>query len=325
MFIQLFSQLLVATAMFQFFPADAGELELYATQPELVEQRFDLLETYEHFSQRLPAATNRDQAPVKVDLTSMGVVTSAQSAIVMDRTSGEVLFEKNIDEARSIGSITKLMTAHVFMQTNPDLNATATLQSEDVRLGASMKLPVGETVTVRNLLEASLIGSDNTSTAALARLSGMPLSDFIARMNESAAMMGMQQTTFADTTGLSSNNRSVVTDLSVMLDEILKDQTIREITQMPTASITGSSGRTYVITSTDELLNTFVNEPPYEIVGAKTGYLPEAGYCLGTIFDHEDGGELIVVVLGSESKSGRFQDVKSLAVWAYDVHDWSQL
>lgn len=325
MFIKLISQLLVATALFQFFPADAGELELYATQPESVERHFDLLETYEHLSQRLPAAADRNRAPVKVDVTSMGVVTTAQSAIVVDRTSGEVLFEKNIHDPRSIGSITKLMTAYVFMQTNPDLDAEATLLSEDVRLGASMKLPVGETVTVRNLLEASLIGSDNTSTAALARLSGMPLSDFIARMNESAALMGMQQTTFADTTGLSSNNRSVVTDLVTMLDEILKDETIRDITQIPEIVITGASGRQYYIDSTDELLETFVNEPPYEIVGAKTGFLPEAGYCLGTIFDHENAGELIVVVLGSESKSGRFQDVKSLAVWAYDVHEWSQL
>lgn len=325
MIIKVISQLMVATAMFQLFPADAGELEMYATQPDQVVQHFDLFETYTHLSERLPTAHNRERAPVKVEPTSMGVVTTAQSAIVMDRTSGEVLFEKNIGDARSIGSITKLMTAHVFMQTNPDLSAQATLTSEDLRLGASIKLPIGETVTVGDLLAASLVGSDNSSTAALARLSGMSLGDFIARMNESAAQMGMQQTTFADVTGLSSGNRSVVTDLALMLDEILKDETIRDITQLPTVTITGTSGRQYTISSTDELLTTFVNEPPYEIVGAKTGFLPEAGYCLGTIFDHDSGGELIVVVLGSESKSGRFQDVKSLAVWAYDVFEWSQI
>jgi D-alanyl-D-alanine carboxypeptidase len=69
----------------------------------------------------------------------------------------------------------------------------------------------------------------------------------------------------------------------------------------------------------------FVNQAPYEILGGKTGFLPEAGYCLGSIFSHDGAGEVIVVVLGSETKEGRFQDVKSLAVWAYQTFDWSSL
>ena len=149
--------------------------------------------------------------------------------------------------------------------------------------------------------------------------------DFVARMNEEAADMGMQDTTFDDTTGLSSKNRSVVMDIALMLDTILENEIIQEITQQSSVAVTGASGRTYTIKSTDELLATFVNQSPYAIVGAKTGFLPEAGYGLGTIFSHEDAGEVIVVVLGSESKDGRFQDVKSLAVWAYETFDWPGL
>lgn len=325
MILKLFTQLVLAGTFLQFFPADAGELEMRATLPEAPSRAFDLFEAYEVLSHRLPEAPNRDLAPVKLVSTSMGVVTSAQSAIVVDRASHKVLFEKNVAEPRAIGSITKLMTAFVFLQTNPELDAPATLISEDLRYGATIHLSLGDTVTVGDLLMASLVGSDNTSTAALARLSGMSLGDFIARMNETAAEFGMQRTTFDDTTGLSSKNVSVVTDLVIMFDKILENETIAQITELSSVSITGASGRTYVINSTDELLGTFVDQAPYDIIGGKTGFLPEAGYCLGTIFSHENGGEIIVVVLGSETKQGRFQDVKSLAVWAYKTFGWQNL
>ncbi|PJE76732.1 hypothetical protein COV05_03135 [Candidatus Uhrbacteria bacterium CG10_big_fil_rev_8_21_14_0_10_48_16] len=325
MIIKLFTHLVLASTLLQFFPADAGELEARALLPEASSRPFDLFEAYEVITHRLPEAPNRQIAPVKLVSTSMGVVTSAQSAIVVDRNSHEVLFEKNISEPRSIGSITKLMTAYVFLQTGPDLDAPSTLMSEDIRYGAAFHLSIGETVSIRDLLKASLVGSDNSSTAALARLSGMPLGDFVARMNEVSAEFGMKATTFDDTTGLSSKNISVVTDLAIMFDKILENDTIREITELSSVTITGSSGRTYVIESTDELLGSFVDQAPYNILGGKTGFLPEAGYCLGTIFSHEGAGDIIVVVLGSETKQGRFQDVKALAVWAYKTFGWQTL
>jgi len=315
----------LASTLLQFFPADAGDLEKRAILPQAPEQAFDIFEAYQVISHRLPEAPNRPTGPVKLVPTSMGVVTSAQSAIVVDRASHEVLFEKNVSEPRSIGSITKLMTAYVFLQTEPDLEAPVTLTSEDIRYGATLHLSIGETVRVRDLLQASLVGSDNSSTAALARLSGMSLGDFVARMNEVAAEFGMMATTFDDTTGLSSKNVSIVSDLAIMFDHILENETIREITELSSVTIVGSSGRSYVIPTTDELLVSFVNQAPYGILGGKTGFLPEAGYCLGTIFSHEQAGDIIVVVLGSETKQGRFQDVKSLAVWAYQTFQWTSL
>ncbi len=322
---KLFTQLILASTVLQFFPADAGELQTRAVLPEAPSRAFDLFEAYDVISHRLPQAPDRSLAPVKLVSASMGVVTSAQSAIVVDRASKEVLFEKNVNAPRAIGSITKLMTAYVFLQGNPDLNAPATLTSEDIRYGAQFHLAIGETVTVRDLLQASLVGSDNSSTAALARLSGMTHGDFVASMNEAAAEFGMQGTTFDDTTGLSSKNVSVVSDLAIMFDKILSDETIAQITQQSRVTMTGSSGRTYMIESTDELLGTFVDQSPYDILGGKTGYLPEAGYGLGTMFSHEQGGEIIVIVLGAETKEGRFQDVKSLAVWAYKTFGWDTL
>ncbi len=249
-------------------------------------------------------------------------VLAALVALVIDQTNSEVLFEKNGDTPRSIGSISKLMAADVFLQGKPDLTAPAMIQSEDVRLGGVQHLVVGDQVTVRDLLVAALVGSDNTAVYALVRLSGLSLGDFVARMNETAAEMGLRATTFIDPAGLSPDNRSIAPDLATMVDEVLKQEEIRSITAMAEATITGASGRTYTVESTNELLKGFMNEAPYKILGGKTGYLPEAGYCFGAVFSESAGRELIVVVLGSESKQGRFQDAKALAAWAYKVFDW---
>ncbi|PJA46306.1 hypothetical protein CO174_00370 [Candidatus Uhrbacteria bacterium CG_4_9_14_3_um_filter_50_9] len=324
MIIKLFSQLMVAGMMLQFFPADAGQVEQLATLPDAPDRSFDLLEAYEFMSQ-LPQSSDVVTVPEKLDPNSLGVMTTAQSAVVMDRKSGEILFEKNVTEPRAIGSITKLMTAYVFLQGNPDLNALAAIESVDYRAGGRLNFSIGDTVTVGDLLMASLVSSDNSATTSLVRLSGMSQGDFVARMNEVAASIGMEHTTFADETGLSTKNQSVVTDLAIMLDHFLKNDTLRAFTQVASTTVVGASGRSYLLESTDELLTTFVNQDPYKIELAKTGYLPEAGYCLSTVFSYNDDQEIIVVVLGSDSKIGRFQDVKSLAVWAYDTFSWTNV
>lgn len=316
---------ILSLGLLQAFPADAGVVERRAALPVASDRFVTSTGVYEAqalLARPLPQAATIGPGPVKVDRTSIGVETSAVAAIVMDRATGKVLFEKNGDTPRSIGSISKLMAAAVFLQGKPDLTAPASIQAADVRLGGVQHLAVGDEVTVRDLLLAALVGSDNTAVYALVRLSGLSLGDFVARMNETAAEMGLQATTFIDPAGLSPDNRSIAPDLAILVDEVLKQEDIRSITAMPKASITGASGRTYTVESTNELLGSFMNEAPYKILGGKTGYLPEAGYCFGAVFSEQDKRELIVVVLGSESKQGRFQDAKALAAWAYKVFDW---
>jgi len=320
---KLMTQLVLAASLLQIYPYDAGAVEQNLAFPEAeYRSAVDMYEIVTLLNKPLPISADAVRQPVKVEPTSIGVVTSAVSAIVVDRETSTVLFKKNSDVPRSIGSITKLMTALVFLETDPDLSAPAAIESGDLRYGGRQHLRVADDVTERDLLLASLVGSDNSATAALVRLSGMTRGDFIARMNERGAQMGMQNTTFVDSTGLDSDNRSVVTDVVKLLDVALENEIIREATQRDSVTIVGDSGNAYLVESTDELLGTFVNRPPYKIVGGKTGFLPEAGYCLGTIFSEDGGREIIVVVLGSQSKEGRFHDVKALAAWAYKVYDW---
>lgn len=324
MIVRLLAQIVLATSLLQMFPHDTALIEMAATLPESGQrvQTAAMFEAMELLGRPLPASADSAREPVKIDPGSIGVVTSAVSAAVVDRATGKILYEKNASEPRSIGSLVKLMTALVFLEGNPNLDALASIQPEDLRYGGVQHIQVADEVAIRDLLHASLIGSDNSATAALVRLSGLSLGDFIARMNEKAASLGLQNTTFVDSTGLSSENRSVVHDIVKLIDHTMANPTIRTATELPTAVFTGSSGRTYYIQSTNELLGSFINQDPYKIVGGKTGFLPEAGYCFGALISENDVHEIIVVVLGSYTKQGRFQDAKSLAAWTFKVFDW---
>ncbi|MBI4713911.1 D-alanyl-D-alanine carboxypeptidase [Candidatus Uhrbacteria bacterium] len=320
MIFKLFTQVILASTLLQMFPVDARDLEKIATLPDSSER---VVGTYSIFDlSTVETDSVRKNAPVKKDGSRLGIITTAVSALVMDRNSGAILFEKNRQTPRAIGSITKLMTAYVFLKTNPDLDAPASLIQEDIRLGGIQHIPLLEVVTIRDLFYASLVSSDNSATSALVRLSGMSEGDFVAKMNETAASIGMQQTQFVDPTGLSSKNTSIVTDLARLLDEAAKIETIKDATQKSTHIVNSVSGKTFTFTSTDDLLQSFMNQPPYKIIAAKTGFLPEAGYCLATLFSRNGTDEILVIVLGSDSDSGRFQDVKSLAAWAYDAYEW---
>ena len=251
MILRLLSQLILATTLLQVYPTDAGMVERYATLPSAEVRQIGAEQIFSLMNRTLPVALIADRSPKKIEPNSIGVVTSARSAIVVDRSTGAVLYEKNSTEPRSIGSITKLMTAFVFLKGNPNLDVAAALEGEDVRTGGMQHISVGDMVTVRNLLQSSLVGSDNSATAALVRLSGMSQGDFVARMNEVAAEIGMTSTTFLDPTGLSSDNRSVAPDVVRLIDETLKVDAIREATQLQVTTFTGTSGRVYSIASTD--------------------------------------------------------------------------
>src|SRR5690349_12228295 len=134
MILQLLSRIIFSTAFLQMFPYDAGVVEHRALAPDAAERPVPPLAQVFSSLDRMRSLGDSSHAPVKIQPTSVGAVTSAVSAIVIDRATGTVLYEKNAQEPRSIGSITKLMTVYVFLQGHPDLNAPASLEQEDVEL-----------------------------------------------------------------------------------------------------------------------------------------------------------------------------------------------
>ena len=316
-------QIVLAISLVEMVPIDGTELERQAGLPRAADRVPSIERTVElAFNTNTLSSSEALSPPVKVDQDSFGIVTTAVSALVYDSVSGTVLYEKNPSEVRSIGSITKLMTAYVVNQSGIDFNSEATVTEADVRYGGINYLALNDPVTVGEILKTSLVGSDNSATIALVRLTGWNQELFVAKMNEAAAELGMSSTMFTDPTGLSSYNRSTAEDIVKLLQATLAIDSIKQATTESEAIFSSASGREYTIPNTNELLVSYLNAEPYNIEGGKTGYLPEAGYCLAMEVQELGGHDIFVIALGSQTKGARFQEVKGLAQWAYDTYDW---
>jgi D-alanyl-D-alanine endopeptidase (penicillin-binding protein 7) len=308
------AQIIFAGTLLQFFPADLSALQ----QPLSSTADYSL----STLAATLPTAAMRENYPVKVDVNSYGIVTSAKSAMVMDAKSGMVLLAKNPDQVRSIGSVTKLMTAIVFLEAQPDLTQSVTLDAErDLVTGGRIYLAFNDPLTLEEVFAAAMVGSDNTAANSLVRFSGLSTEEFIARMNAKAQELGMAESTFADPTGINTYNLSTARDLVKLLAFASTFEPIKKYSTLAKLSVTHQSGREVLIDNTDGLLGGYLDQAPYDIIAGKTGYLPQAGYLLTTAVAKDDH-EIYVLVMGANSKEERELEVKGLANWAFSTFRW---
>jgi len=256
---------------------------------------------------------------------SLGPKLTAESAIVVDLDEGKVLFTKNPDRVLPIASITKLMTSLVFLENNNrKWDEKILVQPEDMVINlknagivepAGLDIHSGQSLTLKDIFYATLIRSANDATKILSRL--IDLSEdksFVDLMNEKALLLGMNNTHFADATGLNDQNRSTVEDLVKLVLAAMKKDEIRQVLKIKyyDISIYAADGQKFYqrIWNTDKLLESFIN-----LKGAKTGYLEESGYCFASLSNYQDR-QLVVVILNATSDKDRFQEVKSLVWWA---------
>lgn len=261
-------------------------------------------------------------APVRVESDSFDVVTSAPSFAVMDVASGAILHERDAIRPRSIGSITKLMTALIFLDSNPDWSAPITFTAADRQIETSARIRTGETVSLADAFAATLIASDNDAAMVLARSTGMSLEEFVRAMNARASALGMLHTTFVEPTGLHEGNQSTARDIIILLRAALAREDIARSTKQRGAVITvqTSTGgiRNERIYTTNQLIG-----GPYQVLGGKTGYIPASGYCLVMKSTTESGHALFVAVLGSVTLADRFTDMKSIIQWVDNNYVWN--
>src|SRR5207248_3180170 len=142
---------------------------------------------------------------------------SAAAAIIYDPETNQVLWEENSQDQRSIASITKVMTATVFLEDNPDLSQEVTIARSDVFAASTTHLILNDKVTTDDLLHLLLIASDNAAARALARVSPQGSAAFVQRMNEKALELGLQSTHYADPSGLLSDNVSSAFDMARLI------------------------------------------------------------------------------------------------------------
>jgi len=236
----------------------------------------------------------------------------AEAAIIYDPKTGQVLWEQNSLDQRSIASITKIMTATVVLEDpNVDLTTPIVVDRSDVRAASTTYLRAGYRVTRDDLLHLLLIGSDNAAARALARTSPYGSEGFVRRMNEKAEDLGLQTTSYADPSGLLNANVSSAYDMARLISYVSGNDRIASIMRTPYYTV-HAGPRTITVSSTNQL----VRVGDVNVQAGKTGFIRSAGYCLATLLRLPEGGtDVAVVVLGAKSNAGRFWETRHLFNW----------
>jgi D-alanyl-D-alanine endopeptidase (penicillin-binding protein 7) len=236
----------------------------------------------------------------------------AAAAIIYNPETNEVLWEENSQDQRSIASITKVMTATVFLENNPDLFQTVTVARPDVFQASTTHLKANDRVTADDLLHLLLIASDNAAARVLARISPYGTDGFVRRMNEKAQELGLESTNYADPSGLLSENVSSAYDMARLITHASQDERIASVMRMQTYTVYTANRRQIVFHSTNHLLG----RQDVDVRAGKTGFISKAGYCLATLLRLPDTDQKVaVVVLGARSNAGRFMETRNLFSW----------
>ncbi len=255
---------------------------------------------------------------------SLGPKLTSQSALALDVETGEVLFEKNPTVVLPVASITKLMTALVFWENNTralsdkvkveqgDLVIETNIESDLEPAGLVIKPE--DSLSIEDIFYGSLVKSANNAAKILARLIESDTNEaFVDLMNKKAEVLGMTDTHFVEPTGLDSKNCSTASDLAKLIIEAVKNDNIKRALNTKTYDVSilrPGSGKIYQrVYNTNKLLGGFI-----DLIGAKTGYLRESGYCFAGLSDYQ-GYRTAVVVLGAATDQDRFQEVKGLIWW----------
>lgn len=273
----------------------------------------------------LPLAANKEELLPRRNLQpdfNQDLLT-AKSALVMDKTSEAQLFSLKAEEVRPIGSMTKLMTALVFLENQPDWDKVITIEVADGNQGR-LYLSEGDKATVRDLFYTSLVGSSNNATMALARSVGVSLEEFVRKMNDKARRLGLVQTEFTEPTGLDPENKSTAREIALLLKNALAEEAIKEAVLLRSYSFQLKSiNEKRRVVSTDLLLSQETGRGLVKkINGGKTGFVEEAGYCFVMEAEDKDGHQIIVTILGSQTHWTRFSEAKALAEWAFKAYEW---
>lgn len=260
-------------------------------------------------------------APRNLDPESVGVKLTAPMAALVDTKSGEVLFSQGDDRVTPIASITKLMTALVLLDAKPDWSKPVTIEAGDNALEGIQYLRVGDTLPAGEIFKVMLVGSANNCAMALSRSMGMTRAQFVAKMNSKARELGLVHTVFVDPTGYMPENRSASLEVARLAYAALQHPEVREALTTKTLTVRTKAGAERLVPATDELLDSFLNQGDFQIVGGKTGYTEEAGYTL-VLRAKKGDADVIAVVLGSADSDARFQDAKSLLYWGFKTFQW---
>jgi serine-type D-Ala-D-Ala carboxypeptidase (penicillin-binding protein 5/6) len=237
-------------------------------------------------------------------------VESAAAAIVVDGRDGEVMFRRDPDERRAIASATKLMTALLALERTRPREVFTAPAYDALAAESRINLRAGERMAVVDLLEALLLESANDAAVTLAEGISGSREEFVAEMNERAAELGLEDTSYANPIGLDDPaNYSTARDLAALSVRLMRRPRFARIVDMPVAELE-TGARVRVIDNRNRL----VASHPW-VSGIKTGHTLEAGYVLVGSATGRGGAKVISVVLGEPGEEERDADTLALLRW----------
>src|SRR5690625_4292470 len=255
----------------------------------------------------------------------LNLAEDAQSAILLERDTGQILFDKNAHEKLPPASMTKVMTLLLIMEELEKENLTL---DEKVRIseqassmgGSQVFLEAGEEMTVEELIKAIAIASGNDASVALAERIAGSEEAFVKMMNDKVKDLDLKNTHFANSSGLPADNHySTSYDMAVIAKELLKYETITDYTSIYEDYLRKGEENEFWLVNTNKLVKFYPG-----VDGLKTGYTNEAKYCL-TATAMKDDMRVIAVVMGADTIKERNASVSSLLDYAYNHFETQKL
>jgi serine-type D-Ala-D-Ala endopeptidase (penicillin-binding protein 7) len=236
-------------------------------------------------------------------------------ALVADADTHEVLYAKNPSAIVPIASITKVMTVVVTLEAGLNLDEVITITNEDIDYykNTRSRLKPGSEFTRRELMHLALMASENRAASALGRTYPGGLAACVAEMNRRAATLRMYNTNFAETTGLSVENKSSANDLARMMLHAQRFPLIRQFSTDPQFSVQSGKGQLNFRNT-----NRLIKNKEWDIQVQKTGFINEAGRCL-VMKARVGDRNLIIVLLDALGSQARFADAERIREYVMNV------
>ncbi|MFC4557444.1 D-alanyl-D-alanine carboxypeptidase family protein [Virgibacillus kekensis] len=273
----------------------------------------------------LLAATSSVLGEEKKSDSEPNLAEDAKSAILMERDTGKILFNKNADEKLPPASMTKIMTLLLIMEALEEgkikKNETITVSERAASMGGSqIFLEAGEEMSVNDLLKGIAIASGNDASVALAERIAGSEEAFVKQMNKKADELGLKNTHFKNTTGLPAKNHySTSHDMAVMAKELLKYESITAYTSIYEDYLRKGKKNEFWLVNTNKLVKFYPG-----VDGLKTGYTNEAKYCLAATAE-KNGMRVISVVMGADTTKERNAAVTQMLDYAFNHYETKNL
>lgn len=252
--------------------------------------------------------------------TNINLAENAKSAIMLEASTGKIIFEKNANEKLPMASMTKMMTLLIIMENIENGNikwSDSVITSEHAASmgGSQIFLEVGEEMTVEELVKGICIASGNDAAVAMAEKIGGTEEEFVKLMNKKAKELQLKNTNFTNACGLDSDNHySSAHDMAIIGKELVKYDKILEYTGTYEDYLRKNTDKSFWLVNTNKLVRYYKG-----VDGLKTGYTEKAGFCITTTAK-KDNMRLITVVMGEPSTKIRNAETTSMLDYGFNTY-----